>query len=84
MEVKKYSQRRMIEALHKRGYYFQFRDYLQNTAGGVYWDMFNVSDYLATDDQFFSELMPQVQQVLGISGDLLNEMLAECEIVEGV
>ncbi len=80
MAVKKYSQRRMIEALHRRGYYFQFRDFLQNTAGGVYWDMFTASDNLATDDAFFSELMPQIQEVLGVSGDLLNEILAECEI----
>ena len=35
MEVKHYSQRRMIEALNQRGYYFQFRDFLQNTAGGT-------------------------------------------------
>lgn len=78
--VKRYSQRRMIEALMRRGYYFQFRDFLQNTAGGVYWDMFNASQNLATDDAFFTELMPQVQQVLGVSGDLIAEVLAECEI----
>lgn len=78
----RYSQRYLIEALKKRGYYFQFRDVLQNTEGGVYWDLFVVSDYLSSDDQFFTEMMPRLQQALEISGDLLSEILAECEIAE--
>lgn len=76
--VVKYSQRKMIEVLHAHDLYFQFRDFLQNTAGGVYWDMFVASDCLSTNDATFMALMPQVQAALGISGDLLSEMLAEC------
>lgn len=80
--VKEYSQRRMIEVLHERGYYFQLRDFLQNTAGGVYWDLFLASQVLKSDDRFFMELVPMIQQALGVSGDLVGEILAECEIVE--
>ena len=69
--VVKYSQRKMIEVLHAH-------DLLQNTAGGVYWDMFVASDCLSTDDATFMALMPQVQAALGISGDLLAEMLNQC------
>ena len=76
--VVKYSQRRIIEVLNAHDLYFQFRDFLQNTAGGVYWDMFVASDCLSTDDATFMALMPKVQEALGISGDLLAEMLAEC------
>ena len=76
--VVKYSQRKMIEVLHAHDLYFQFRDFLQNTAGGVYWDMFVASDCLSTDDATFMALMPQVQAALGISGDLLAEMLNQC------
>lgn len=78
--AKEYSQRRMIEVLADRGYYFQFRDFMQNSAGGIYWDLFVASQVIRSDDRFFMQLVPMLEVALGISGDLVQEILDECEV----
>ena len=80
--VKEYSQRRMIEVLADRGYYFQFRDFMQNSAGGIYWDLFVASQVIRSDDRFFMQLVPMREAALGISGDLVQEILEACEVAE--
>lgn len=80
--VKEYSQRRMIEVLADRGYYFQFRDFMQNSAGGIYWDLFVASQVIRSDDRFFMQLVPMLEAALGISGDLVQEILEACEVGE--
>lgn len=79
MEVKKYSKLKIIEVLHERGYYFTLRDFLQNSAGGVYWDEFLAASYISSDHPAFNQMLAKVQEILGISGDLLMELLARCE-----
>ena len=80
--VKRYSKLKLINALESRGLYFRLRDFLQNSAGGIYWDKFMAAQELSSDYPAFSEMLPAVQAALEVSGDLAMEILAEAEISE--
>lgn len=77
--VKKYSKLKLVNALNSRGLYFRLRDFLQNSAGGLYWDLFTMAQFITSDHPQFTEMLSQVQEALDVSGDLVNEILSECE-----
>lgn len=78
--VKTYSKLMLVNALHSRGLYFQLRDFLQNSAGGLYWDLFTMAQVVTSDHPQFTSVFAQVQAALGVSGDLAAEILAEAEV----
>lgn len=80
MEVKVYSKLKLVNALNKRGLYFRLRDFLQNTAGGLYWDLFTMAQDIRSDNAQFTEMVVRVQEALEVSGDLVGEILAESEM----
>ena len=80
MEVKVYSKLKLVNALNKRGLYFRLRDFLQNTAGGLYWDLFTMAQDIRSDNAQFTEMIVRVQEALEVSGDLVGEILAESEM----
>lgn len=77
--VKKYSKLKLVNALNSRGLYFRLRDFLQNTAGGFYWDLFTMAQFITSDHPQFTQMLTQVQDALEVSGDLVGEILAEAE-----
>jgi len=77
--VKKYSKLKLVNALNSRGLYFKIRDFLQNTAGGLYWDLFTMAQFITSDHPQFNEMLSKCQAALEVSGDLINEILAESE-----
>ncbi len=79
MDLKVYSKLKLVNALNSRGLYFKLRDFLQNTAGGLYWDLFTMAQDIRSDNPQFSAFLPQVQAALEISGDEAMAILAECE-----
>ena len=80
MEVKTYSKLKLVNALHKRGLYFALRDYLQNSAGGLYWDLFTMAQDVRSDNEQFTSALANIQNALEVSGDTVAEILAEAEI----
>ena len=80
MEVKTYSKLKLVNALNSRGLYFKLRDFLQNSAGGLYWDLFTMAQNITSDNEQFRTFLPQVQAALEISGDEAMAILAECEV----
>jgi hypothetical protein len=80
MEVKVYSKLKLVNALNKRGLYFRLRDFLQNTAGGLYWDLFTMAQDIRSDNAQFTEMIARIQEALEVSGDLVGEILAESEM----
>lgn len=80
MEVKTYSKLKLVNALHSRGLYFKLRDFLQNTAGGLPWDLFTMAQEIKSDNPQFAAYLPQIQTALEVSGDLVQEILAESEV----
>lgn len=84
MEITKtYSKLKLVNALHKRGLYFRLRDFLQNSAGGLYWDLFTMAQFIRSDHPQFTEMLAKIQEALEVSGDTVAEILAEAEEVEG-
>ena len=80
MEVKTYSKLKLVNALHKRGLYFRLRDFLQNSAGGLYWDLFTMAQDIRSDNAQFVSALANIQNALEVSGDTVAEILAEAEI----
>ena len=80
--VKTYSKLKLVNALNTRGLYFRLRDFLQNSAGGLYWDLFTMAQVITSDNPQFTAMLAQIQAALEVSGDLVNEILAECEVAE--
>lgn len=79
MAVKTYSKLKLVNALNARGLYFRLRDFLQNSAGGLYWDLFTMAQVLTSDNPQFAEMLGQIQSALEVSGDLVGEILEESE-----
>lgn len=82
MEIKKYSKLKLVNSLYSHGLYFKLRDFLQNSAGGLYWDLFAMAQFIASDHPQFTAMLSQIQEALEVSGDLVAEILAEAEEVE--
>lgn len=81
MEITKtYSKLKLVNSLNSHGLYFKARDFLQNSAGGLPWDLFTMAQEIKSDNPQFTEFLPKIQAALEVSGDLVAEILAESEI----
>ena len=73
MEVKKYSVFKLILNLKARSLWSPVKDWMQNN--GDYYDLFIAAGTWSSDNPMFHELLAKVQAELGVSGDLVNEIL---------
>ena len=76
MEVKKYSKLKLIINLKARDLWDHGKDWMESN--GVY-DLFVAAQFISSDHPLFGEVMMRAQAELGISGDLVAEILAESE-----
>lgn len=76
MEVKKYSKLKLIMNLKARGLWDHAKDWMESN--GIY-DLFVAAQFVSSDHPLFGEVMMRAQDELGISGDLVAEILAESE-----
>ena len=76
MEVKKYSKLKLIMNLKARGLWDHLKDWMKSNG---FYDLFVAAQFISSDHQLFGEVMMRAQAELGISGDLVAEILAESE-----
>ena len=76
MEVKKYSKLKLIMNLRARGLWDHAKDWMESNG---FYDLFVAAQFISSDHQLFGEVMMRAQAELGISGDLVAEILAESE-----
>ena len=73
MDVKTYSVFKMICNLKAHGLWSHAKDWMTNN--GDYYDLFIAAGTWTSDNPMFHELLAKVQAELGVSGDLVNEIL---------
>ena len=76
MEVKKYSKLKLIMNLKARGLWDHVKDWMESNG---FYDLFVAAQVISSDHPLFGEVMMRAQAELGISGDLVAEILAESE-----
>ena len=76
MEVKKYSKLKLIMNLKARGLWDHVKDWMESNG---FYDLFVAAQFISSDHPLFGEVMMRAQAELGISGDLVAEILAESE-----
>ena len=76
MEVKKYSKLKLIMNLKARGLWDHTKDWMESNG---FYDLFVAAQFISSDHPLFVEVMMRAQAELGISGDLVAEILAESE-----
>ena len=76
MEVKKYSKLKLIINLKARGLWDHAKDWMESNG---FYDLFVAAQFISSDHPLFCEVMMRAQAELGVSGDLVAEILAESE-----
>ena len=76
MEVKKYSKLKLVMNLKARGLWDHAKDWMESNG---FYDLFVAAQFISSDNPLFGEVMMRAQAELGISGDLVAEILAESE-----
>ena len=69
----KYSKLKLISNLKARDLWSHAKDWMQNN--NDYYDLFMAAVYITNEHPLFSAIITQLQAELGISGDLVNEIL---------
>ena len=76
MEVKKYSKLKLVMNIKARGLWDHAKDWMESNC---FYDLFVAAQFVSSDHPLFGEVMMRAQAELGISGDLVAEILAESE-----
>ena len=76
MEVKKYSKLKLVMNLKAHGLWDHAKDWMESNG---FYDLFVAAQFISSDHPLFGEVMMRAQAELGISGDLIAEILAESE-----
>ena len=76
MEVQKYSKLKLVMNIKARGLWDHAKDWMESNG---FYDLFVAAQFISSDHPLFGEVMMRAQAELGISGDLVAEILAESE-----
>ena len=72
-----YSKLKLVVALQSRSLWSHAKDWMESNG---YYDLFVAAQELSSEYPAFSQAVAALQQELGISGDLVSEILSEAAI----